>query len=104
MGDRCKVVHEHVCRNVTAQVEKCPAAVHADRETCVDSKSTCWSPGQKDVDCLDEELCCFDGCAHHCKKPEPTITVPKCEVVYEKRTENKTEEKCKFVHEKECRA
>ena len=46
---------------------KCPMVMAKAEETCVDSKSTCWSPGQKDVDCLDEELCCFDGCAHHCK-------------------------------------
>ena len=47
--------------------EKCPMIMAKAEETCVDVKSTCWSPGQKDVDCLDEELCCFDGCAHHCK-------------------------------------
>ena len=47
------------------QEEQCPAAV--PEESCVDATSTCWSPGQKDVDCLPEELCCFDGCANHCK-------------------------------------
>ena len=46
---------------------KCPMVMAKAEETCVDAKSTCWSAGQKDVDCLEEELCCFDGCAHHCK-------------------------------------
>ena len=60
------MVHEQVCREEEeVQEEQCPAAV--PEESCVDETSTCWSPGQKDVDCLPEELCCFDGCANHCK-------------------------------------
>lgn len=103
--DRCKVIHEHVCKNVTDQVEKCPTAVHADRETCVDTKSTCWSPGQKDVDCLDEELCCFDGCAHHCKKPELSNPPSQEQVCFNETKEVKTAvEKivCRNETEREC--
>ena len=28
--------------------------------------STCWSPGQRDTDCPNSGLCCFDGCANTC--------------------------------------
>ena len=28
--------------------------------------STCWSPGQRDTDCPQNGLCCFDGCANTC--------------------------------------
>merc|ERR1712200_134732 len=30
-------------------------------------KSNCWSPGVRDLDCLDSALCCFDGCANVCQ-------------------------------------
>merc|ERR1712012_81971 len=33
---------------------------------CEGRKSNCWSPGVKDLDCLDSALCCFDGCANVC--------------------------------------
>ena len=29
--------------------------------------SDCWSVGQPDVDCLDNALCCFDGCVNVCQ-------------------------------------
>lgn len=29
--------------------------------------SDCWSVGQPDVDCLNNALCCFDGCANVCQ-------------------------------------
>merc|ERR1712038_1560787 len=35
-------------------------------QLCANRKSTCWSAGQADVDCLDNALCCFDGCANVC--------------------------------------
>lgn len=37
--------------------------------------SNCWSPGQRDTDCPNNGLCCFDGCADTCvdgPKPAPT--------------------------------
>merc|ERR1712012_1103950 len=33
---------------------------------CEGRKSNCWSPGVRDLDCLDSALCCFDGCANVC--------------------------------------
>merc|ERR1712038_2088581 len=33
---------------------------------CEGRKSKCWSPGVRDLDCLDSALCCFDGCANVC--------------------------------------
>lgn len=35
-------------------------------ELCANRKSTCWSAGLPDLDCLDNALCCFDGCANVC--------------------------------------
>merc|ERR1712130_37214 len=34
---------------------------------CQGRKSNCWSPGVRDLDCLDSALCCFDGCANVCQ-------------------------------------
>merc|ERR1711936_1400720 len=35
-------------------------------QLCANRKSTCWSAGLQDLDCLDNALCCFDGCANVC--------------------------------------
>merc|ERR1712165_26280 len=35
-------------------------------QLCANRKSSCWSAGLPDVDCLDNALCCFDGCANVC--------------------------------------
>merc|ERR1711962_76440 len=56
---------------------------------CEGRKSNCWSPGVRDLDCLDSALCCFDGCANVClgkgaklgngltaEKKEPARTIP----------------------------
>merc|ERR1719447_136353 len=33
-------------------------------EQCQGRTSNCWSVGQADVDCINNALCCFDGCAN----------------------------------------
>jgi hypothetical protein len=41
---------------------------------CAGAVSNCWSPGQRDTDCPNNGLCCFDGCADTCvdgPKPQP---------------------------------
>merc|ERR1711992_382380 len=35
-------------------------------EACQGKNSTCWSVGLPDVDCVDNALCCFDGCVNAC--------------------------------------
>jgi len=35
-------------------------------ELCQGKNSTCWSVGLPDVDCVDNALCCFDGCVNAC--------------------------------------
>merc|ERR1711988_1401089 len=35
-------------------------------EQCEGKESVCWSVGLKDVDCEDNQLCCFDGCINAC--------------------------------------
>ena len=34
---------------------------------CQGRTSNCWSPGVRDLDCLESALCCFDGCANVCQ-------------------------------------
>jgi len=35
-------------------------------EFCSGKQSNCWSVGQQDTDCLNNALCCFDGCGNTC--------------------------------------
>merc|ERR1712244_194501 len=57
-----KCVAELFC-DVTA----CPVVtVLPPIQLCANRKSTCWSAGLQDLDCLDNALCCFDGCANVC--------------------------------------
>ena len=37
---------------------------------CEYVQNTCWSVGVPDVDCPGNGLCCFDGCANHCLRPQ----------------------------------
>merc|ERR1711988_289356 len=46
-------------------------------QLCANRKSTCWSAGQADVDCLDNALCCFDGCANVCLGRGPVPANPR---------------------------
>jgi len=47
-------------------VGTCPAAEPLSPADCEGAVSTCWSPGQRDTDCPNNGLCCFDGCADTC--------------------------------------
>jgi len=56
---------------------QCPAP--GGGQNCANAVSTCWSPGQRDIDCPQSGLCCFDGCANTCltgskpvSRPQPT--------------------------------
>ena len=42
----------------------CPAATA--QSSCAGRRSTCWSPGVRDLDCPGSGLCCYDGCANTC--------------------------------------
>merc|ERR1711953_1140533 len=51
-----------------SQQGSCPAVSSVPPVAqCAGRKSNCWSVGQTDVDCLDNALCCFDGCANVCQ-------------------------------------
>jgi len=71
----------------------CPAPGGASEEECAGAVSNCWSPGQRDTDCPNNGLCCFDGCADTCvdgPKPTPAPYEPPVEpVISESETENK---------------
>merc|ERR1712090_120744 len=43
---------------------ECPAP--GAGTNCDGAVSNCWSPGQRDTDCPNNGLCCFDGCADLC--------------------------------------
>jgi hypothetical protein len=46
----------------------CPAITNIPPvDQCSGRKSNCWSVGQPDVDCVNNALCCFDGCANVCQ-------------------------------------
>jgi len=45
-------------------------------QLCANRKSTCWSAGLPDVDCQDNALCCFDGCANVCLGRVPVAGNP----------------------------
>merc|ERR1711953_1081707 len=51
-----------------AQQGSCPAVGSVPPVSqCAGRESNCWSVGQPDVDCLNNALCCFDGCANVCQ-------------------------------------
>ena len=45
---------------------------------CQGRVSNCWSVGQTDVDCIDNALCCFDGCANVCQGAGECLFVISC--------------------------
>ena len=50
------------------QVGSCPAVGQVPPVSqCGGRLSNCWSVGQPDVDCIENALCCFDGCANVCQ-------------------------------------
>merc|ERR1711874_409661 len=52
------------------QTTSCPAVSNVSPVSqCGGRSSDCWSVGQPDVDCIDNALCCFDGCANVCQGP-----------------------------------
>merc|ERR1711963_784365 len=59
------------------QQQQCPAVTSLPAvSSCAVKKSNCWSVGQTDVDCLDNALCCFDGCANVCQGRGPIAGNP----------------------------
>merc|ERR1719219_2775744 len=55
---------------VQAQAQgACPASPPGllPLEQCQGRTSNCWSVGQAEVDCINNALCCFDGCANVCQ-------------------------------------
>merc|ERR1712025_475380 len=50
------------------QGASCPSVTSAPSlAACVGRNSDCWSVGMPDVDCINNALCCFDGCANVCQ-------------------------------------
>jgi len=60
-------------QNISPQVTQgaCPAASSLGTGQCSGRVSDCWSVGQADADCIDNALCCFDGCANVCQGAGP---------------------------------
>jgi len=78
--------------------DQCPLRTLKDAVTCKDQHSECWSPGEGDVDCPNNGLCCFDGCVNKCKIPGDELEVfekpPKCRIEYEQKEEIVTMDNC----------
>ena len=52
----------------TTVVDSCPVISSLPPvSSCAGRHSNCWSVGVQDLDCLDNALCCFDGCANVCQ-------------------------------------
>merc|ERR1712038_1487683 len=59
------------------QTNSCPAVSNVSPVSqCGGRASDCWSVGQPDVDCIDNALCCFDGCANVCQGPGSRSPAP----------------------------
>ena len=57
-----------VFRSVSAnQRPRCDWPLTNESPCITGRVSDCWSVGQPDVDCLNNALCCFDGCANVCQ-------------------------------------
>merc|ERR1711953_1303898 len=70
--DRTEVEEE-----LSSSQGSCPViSVLPPIQLCANRKSTCWSAGLPDVDCLDNALCCFDGCANVCLGRGPVAGNP----------------------------
>merc|ERR1712025_715529 len=60
------------------QGASCPSVGSAPSlAACVGRNSDCWSVGMPDVDCINNALCCFDGCANVCQGEGPRLDTPK---------------------------
>jgi len=78
--------------------DECPLITLKDKAECEGRTSSCWSPGEGDVDCPNNGLCCFDGCINQCKNPGEEVSVfvppPLCTVEYQEQEENVDIEHC----------
>merc|ERR1711892_1208277 len=60
------------------QASSCPSVSSAPSlAACAGRNSDCWSVGMQDVDCINNALCCFDGCANVCQGQGPILGIPK---------------------------
>lgn len=86
--------------------ESCPVVFLKDGCSSQEQHSVCWSPGEPDVDCPNNGICCFNGCSNQCGVPDRAV-VPKelqpqeCQVVLVDRQETVQKEMC--TDEPECR-
>jgi len=86
-----------------AAATTCPLLVRRD-DCHPEAVSQCWSPGQPDVDCVDNGICCFDGCVNACgvpperpQPPPPPPTALNCTVVFVPQDETVNVEMCTEV-------
>ena len=65
---------------IPARSGQCPLVFLSNDCTPDESNSVCWSPGEPDVDCEDNDVCCFDGCSNQCgmpkERPQTYFTTP----------------------------
>jgi len=88
-------VTQGLVQNGEAQ-ESCPTISSIPPvSACQGRESNCWSVGQTDVDCLDNALCCFDGCANVCQGEgsRPNIPLPQTNARGQQRSTPKSTKK-----------
>ena len=66
-----------------ARQSQCPQVASRGSAECAGQRSTCWSPGVRDLDCPSSGLCCFNGCVNICEGPQspPPPPPPRTEPV-----------------------
>merc|ERR1712154_250761 len=68
VGSNVLPITQGIQSQVSGGGGSCPAVTSVPPVSqCSGRVSDCWSVGQPDVDCLDNALCCFDGCANVCQ-------------------------------------
>jgi hypothetical protein len=106
--DVCDTVFEPVCQDHETEIcvppvfeqkdPVCPIIHLKPVDQCVDeAPSNCWSPGVPDVDCQNNGLCCFNGCANRCVKNCHFEMVQDCITVAEDQCADQAEEICNDV-------
>merc|ERR1712072_1598782 len=68
VGSNVLPITQGIQSQVSGGGGSCPAVTSVPPVSqCSGRVSDCWSVGQLDVDCLNNALCCFDGCANVCQ-------------------------------------
>merc|ERR1711971_775458 len=107
VGSNVLPITQGIQSQVSGAGGSCPAVTSVPPVSqCSGRVSDCWSVGQPDVDCLNNALCCFDGCANVCqgagsRSPAPPLNPrPAQAVPVSKPTRQQNQQPAKKVQQK----